>query len=66
VTIAIRPSGGVGWREFVEMICPSGEAKYFCKGGLDRRIENAPDGQITHGSDDPSRFILQAAFPDLA
>src|SRR5450631_2638705 len=54
VTIAIRPSGGVGWREFVEMICPTGEAKYFCKGGLDRRIENAPDGQITHGSDDPS------------
>jgi hypothetical protein len=28
----IRPSGGVGWREFVEMICPTGEAKYFCKG----------------------------------
>jgi len=27
----IRPSGGVGWREFVEMICPTGEAKYFCK-----------------------------------
>src|SRR5712664_889388 len=25
-------SGGVGWREFVEMICPTGEAKYFCKG----------------------------------
>jgi hypothetical protein len=23
VTIAIRPSGGVGWREFVEMICPT-------------------------------------------
>jgi hypothetical protein len=22
----------VGWREFVEMICPTGEAKYFCKG----------------------------------
>src|SRR5260370_3086372 len=26
-----RPSCGVGWREFVEMICPTGEAKYFCK-----------------------------------
>ena len=26
-----RPSGGVGWRQFVEMICPTGEAKYFCK-----------------------------------
>src|SRR5260370_1190477 len=23
---------GVGWRKFVEMICPTGEAKYFCKG----------------------------------
>src|SRR5713101_730808 len=32
VTIAIRPSGGVGWRELVEMICPTGEVKYFCKG----------------------------------
>src|SRR6202171_4481641 len=32
VTIMIRPSCGVGWREFVEMICPTGEAKYFCKG----------------------------------
>ena len=32
VTIAIRPSGGVGWREFVEMICPTGEVEYFCKG----------------------------------
>src|SRR5467141_2551129 len=32
VTIMIRPSGGVGWRESVEMICPTGEAKYFCKG----------------------------------
>src|SRR5260221_7483852 len=32
VTIAIRPCCGVGWREVVEMICPTGEAKYFCKG----------------------------------
>src|SRR5882672_9518045 len=32
VTIMIRPSCGVGWREFVEMICPTGEVKYFCKG----------------------------------
>ena len=32
LTIANRPS--VGWDgEFVEMICPTGEAKYFCKGG---------------------------------
>jgi hypothetical protein len=23
---------GTGWREFVEMICPTGETKYFCKG----------------------------------
>jgi hypothetical protein len=29
----IRPSCGVGWREFVEMICPTAKAKYFCKGG---------------------------------
>jgi hypothetical protein len=38
VTIAIRPSGGVGWREFVEMICPTGEAKYFCKGDWTTQI----------------------------
>src|SRR6266566_5027793 len=31
VTIMIRPSCGVGWRKLVEMICPTGEAKYFCK-----------------------------------
>src|SRR5450755_2443723 len=30
-TAMIRPSCGVGWRELVEMICPTGEAKYFCK-----------------------------------
>jgi hypothetical protein len=40
VTIMIRPSCGVGWRESVEMICPTGKAKYFCKGDL-------PDGQIS-------------------
>jgi hypothetical protein len=33
VTIAIRPSCGTGWRGFVEMICPTGEAKYFCSRG---------------------------------
>src|ERR1700681_757191 len=26
------PLCGTGWREFVEMICPTGEAKYFCEG----------------------------------
>ncbi len=31
LTIMIRPSCGVGRREFVEMICPTGEVKYFCK-----------------------------------
>src|SRR5450631_4283676 len=32
-TAMIRPSCGVGWRGVVEMICPTGEAKYFCKRG---------------------------------
>src|SRR6266700_2891929 len=31
VTIMIRPSCGMGWRKLVEMICPTGEAKYFCE-----------------------------------
>jgi hypothetical protein len=29
------------------MICPTGEAKYFCKGGLDTRFNKPPDGQIS-------------------
>jgi hypothetical protein len=45
VTIAIRPSCGVGWREFVEMICPTGEAKYFCKWGWTPLSTNCPTGK---------------------
>src|SRR6266850_2211193 len=45
VTIAIRPSGGVGWREFVEMICPTGEAKYFCKGYWTAKAVICPSGK---------------------
>jgi hypothetical protein len=45
VTIAIRPSGGVGWQEFVEMICPTGEAKYFCKQGWTPLSTNRPTGK---------------------
>jgi hypothetical protein len=48
VTIAIRPSGGVGWREFVEMICPTGEAKYFCKWGWTPLSTNRPTGKSPH------------------
>jgi hypothetical protein len=50
LTIMIRPSCGVGWREFVEMICPTGEAKYFCKGGVDTPVNKPTDGQITRAS----------------
>src|SRR5216684_3240071 len=45
VTIMIRPSGGVGWREFVEMICPTGEAKYFCKGDWTPNSLICPSGR---------------------
>src|SRR5450432_4031405 len=48
VTIMIRPSGGVGWREFVEMICPTGEAKYFCK---QDSTQKCPTGKSLHGSE---------------
>jgi hypothetical protein len=36
----------VGWREFVEMICPTGEAKYFCKGDSTQKCPTgkSPDG----------------------
>src|ERR1700730_6618522 len=40
-----RPSCGVGWREFVEMICPTGEAKYFCKRGWTPLSTNRPTGK---------------------
>src|SRR5450631_3541074 len=42
VTIMIRPSCGVGWREFVEMICPTGEAKYFCKRDSTGKLQRRP------------------------
>jgi hypothetical protein len=44
-----RPSGGVGWGEFVEMICPTGEAKYFCKQGWTHLSTNRPTGKSPHG-----------------
>jgi hypothetical protein len=53
VTIAIRPSGGVGWREFVEMICPTGEAKYFCK---EDSTQKCPTGKSLHGSESKFRW----------
>jgi hypothetical protein len=45
VTIMIRPSCGVGWREVVEMICPTGEAKFFCKGGWTGFSTARPSGK---------------------
>jgi hypothetical protein len=35
------PCGGLGWREFVEMICPTGEAKYL---GVEFAM-SAPEGK---------------------
>jgi hypothetical protein len=40
-----RPSCGVGWRELVEMICPTGEVKYFCKEGWTPLSTNHPTGK---------------------
>jgi hypothetical protein len=55
VTIAIRPSCGVGWREFVEMICPTGEAKYFCKGDWTGKSEPRPTGKSVQSAGDAQR-----------
>jgi hypothetical protein len=55
VTIMIRPSCGVGWREFVEMICPTGEAKYFCKGDWTHDSTNRPTGKSPHGAESKFR-----------
>src|SRR5450631_3559573 len=45
VTIAIRPCSGTGWRELVEMICPTGEAKYFCKWDWTGKLQRRPTGK---------------------
>src|ERR1700730_13393367 len=55
VTIMIRPSCGVGWREFVEMICPTGEAKYFCKWDS---TQKCPTGKSETEPFDP-RLVLR-------
>jgi hypothetical protein len=36
---------GTGRREFVEMICPTGIAKYFCKQGWTPKSPNSPSGK---------------------
>ena len=64
----IRPSCGVGWREFVEMICPTGEAKYFCKGGS---TQKCPTGKSPHGRESkfhscPGRGAALFALPRRA
>src|SRR3979490_525607 len=56
VTIMIRPSGGVGWREFVEMICPTGEAKYFCK---EDSTQNCLTGKSPAGAKRKGRAIAR-------
>jgi len=67
VTIAIRPSCGLGWREFVEMICPTDEAKYFCKGDS---TQNRPAGKSPDRAVQPAMLkipdflvVRQRVFP---
>jgi hypothetical protein len=40
-----RPSCGTGWREFVEMICPTSKAEYICKGGWTPNSLICPSGR---------------------
>jgi hypothetical protein len=64
----------VGWREFVEMICPTGEAKYFCKRDSTGKSERRPTGKsvgdtITGRSDETSVHEAErplARVPDAA
>src|SRR6202140_4174056 len=78
VTIAIRPCCGTGWREFVEMICPTGEAKYFCKGdstqncltgkspaGANGSRECAPDDKLRKKAE-PSHARGRDPMEDIA
>jgi hypothetical protein len=62
VTIAIRPSGGVGWREFVEMICPTGEAKYFCKQDSTSKSPDSLSGKSAGQAIRPARGNLKIVF----
>src|ERR1700738_1421387 len=57
VTIMIRPFCGVGWRELVEMICPTGEAKYFCKQDWTAqiRLRNHNKSHFPRGSNPAAR-----------
>ena len=74
VTIAIRPSWGMGWRELVELICPTAKAIYFFARGLDdpnqfematknRRLRNRSGAAIwlTSGSRRASRPFAHVA-----
>ena len=45
VTIMTRPSGGVGWRELVEMICPTAKAENFFEGGWTGNSLICPSGK---------------------
>ena len=48
------PLCGTGWRELVEMICPTGEAKYFC------REDSTPNGPTGKSREDPSDQKVRA------
>jgi hypothetical protein len=45
VTIAIRPSYECGTWRVVNLICPTGKAKYFCKEGWTAISQNSPSGK---------------------
>ena len=47
VTIMIRPSCGTGWREVVEMICPTSKMENFCEGGWTANFVICPSGNIS-------------------
>jgi hypothetical protein len=41
----VSPLCGTGWGELVEMICPTGKAEYFCRGGWTGKSLICPSGK---------------------
>jgi hypothetical protein len=42
----VSPLCGTGRAELLEMICPTGEAKYFCKGDSTEELKMRPSGDV--------------------
>jgi hypothetical protein len=49
-----RPSLGTEWLKLVEVICPTGQAKYFLREGWTQTLQNCPSGKSVLSWADPA------------